>query len=130
MDDCVFCKIVAGEIPSYRVYEDEKFFAFLDINPLSRGHVLVVPKKHFRWVHDVENFGAYWETALLVQKKIVGSLNPQWVQYMTQGVVPHAHIHVIPRYTPVESSSAYPDEMMIGLSADEMRTLAEEIAQE
>ncbi|HUT83969.1 MAG TPA: HIT domain-containing protein, partial [Thermodesulfobacteriota bacterium] len=46
MEDCIFCKIIKGEIPSFKVYEDEKVFAFEDINPISEGHTLVVPKKH------------------------------------------------------------------------------------
>ena len=48
MNDCVFCKIVAGEIPAHKVYEDDKYLAFLDIRPLSPGHTLVIPKTHFR----------------------------------------------------------------------------------
>ena len=59
--DCIFCKIVSGKIPCYKVYEDENFLAFLDIRPLNLGHTLVIPKKHFRWVWDVPNIGEYFE---------------------------------------------------------------------
>ena len=54
MDDCIFCKIVKGEIPSEKVYEDEKVLAFKDINPVTPIHVLVIPKKHFKDVLDVK----------------------------------------------------------------------------
>lgn len=53
MKDCIFCKIVAGEIPCYKIYDDDNFLAFLDINPQSPGHTQVIPKKHYRWVWDL-----------------------------------------------------------------------------
>ena len=61
MENCIFCKIVSGEIPSYKVYEDNEFMAFLDVRPLNLGHTLVIPKKHYRWVWDVPNIGEYYE---------------------------------------------------------------------
>src|SRR4051812_29351975 len=63
MHDCIFCKIVRGEIPSTKVYEDEDFLAFMDKNPRSPGHVQVIPKKHYRWVWDVPHIGKYFEVA-------------------------------------------------------------------
>ena len=53
MNDCLFCKIIKGDIPSFKVYEDDMVFAFLDINPKSNGHTLIVPKKHFK---DIRQF--------------------------------------------------------------------------
>ncbi len=53
MKDCIFCKIVRGEIPCHKIYEDDGFLAFLDINPQSPGHTQVIPKKHYRWVWDL-----------------------------------------------------------------------------
>lgn len=97
MSDCIFCKIVAGEIPSYKVYEDEKFFAFLDINPQSPGHVQVIPKQHYRWVWDVPNVGEYFEVArtiALAERKAFGA---EWILSRIIGdEVPHAHIWVYP----------------------------------
>ena len=58
--DCIFCRIIADEIPSHKLHQDENFVAFLDIQPLNNGHTLVVPRKHYRWVYDVEKFGEYW----------------------------------------------------------------------
>ena len=53
MNDCVFCQIAAGKIPCFKIYEEEGFLAFLDINPWVEGHTLVIPKKHYRWVWDM-----------------------------------------------------------------------------
>jgi len=65
MSDCIFCKIIRGELPSYKVYEDEHTFAFLDIKPVNAGHTLVVPKKHSHNIFDIapEDWAALAETA-------------------------------------------------------------------
>lgn len=97
MNDCIFCKIVAGEIPAHKVYDDEEFLAFLDIHPQSPGHVQVIPKAHVRWVWDVANAGAYFEVAkkiALAQRK---AFNSEWILSRVIGdEVPHAHIWVFP----------------------------------
>lgn len=99
MDDCVFCKIIKGEIPCHKVYENDNFLAFLDIQPFTDGHTLVIPKKHYRWVYDVPNFGEYWEFAKKVTLILQEKLQPDYISYITMGkLVPHAHIHIIPRY--------------------------------
>ncbi len=98
--DCIFCKIMKGEIPSYKVYEDELFFGFLDIAPLSKGNTLLIPKKHYRWVNDVPEFGAYWEAARKIAQALERSLGATSISYFTFGEeVPHAHIRIIPRYS-------------------------------
>jgi histidine triad (HIT) family protein len=97
--DCIFCKIIKGEIPCHKVYEDDNFLAFLDINPTSLGHTLLIPKIHYRWVYDVPNFGEYWLVAQKIALNIKNSpLNPEYISFLTMGnEVPHAHIHIIPR---------------------------------
>lgn len=98
--DCIFCKIVNGQIPSYKVYEDELFFGFLDIFPLSRGNTLLIPKKHYRWVNDIPEFGAYWEAAKKIAGVLEKNLGATSISYLTLGEeVPHAHIRIIPRYS-------------------------------
>jgi histidine triad (HIT) family protein len=87
MENCIFCKIAKNEIPSFKVFENEKFFAFLDINPRNPGHTLVIPKEHFRWVWDVPYLGEYFE----VVGKIV-------VSFVIGEEIPHAHIHLVPRF--------------------------------
>lgn len=97
MPDCIFCKIISGSIPSYKIFEDDRFLAFLDIMPVVPGHTLVVPKKHYRWVHDVVEFGAFWEVAQKVAKAQMAALGSPTVIFGTAGFqVPHAHIHVLP----------------------------------
>lgn len=99
MDNCIFCQIVAGKSPSYKIYEDDYFFGFLDYRPLNPGNSLLIPKNHYRWVYDVPNFGGYWEIAkriALITQKTVESHS---VDFLTLGYeVPHAHIRIIPRF--------------------------------
>ena len=97
MKDCIFCKIVRKEIPSYTVYEDNDFLAFADINPQSPGHVQVIPKTHHRWVWDVENIGDYFKVVqkiALAQRK---SFNTKMILSKVYGEdVEHAHVWVFP----------------------------------
>ncbi len=97
MNNCIFCKIVRGEIPSYKVYEDQNFLAFIDINPTSPGHVQVIPKTHYRWVWDVPNVGEYFEVARKIAKAQMKAFNTDWILSKIVGEdVPHAHIWVYP----------------------------------
>ncbi|MBI2048747.1 MAG: HIT domain-containing protein [Parcubacteria group bacterium] len=95
MEDCVFCKIVAGNVPAEKVYEDETYLAFLDIRPLSAGHTLVIPKAHHRWVWDVADAGAYFETAKKIALAIKDAFGNDAVHSKIVGdEVHHAHIWV------------------------------------
>jgi len=97
MTDCIFCKIVAGEIPSYKIYEDEKYLAFLDIMPNCTGHTLVIPKKHMQWVWDFPELGEYFEVVGKIarhHREIIGGGVIRSVVYGWE--VPHAHIHIKP----------------------------------
>jgi histidine triad (HIT) family protein len=97
--DCIFCKIVAGQIPAKVVYQDNDFLAFLDINPQSPGHVQVIPKKHVRWVWDVENVGAYFEVCRKIALSQRKAFNTDWICSKIVGdEVHHAHIWVMPNY--------------------------------
>lgn len=97
MTDCVFCRIASGELPSYNVFEDDQFIAILDIAPVVLGHTLILPKKHYRWVHEVNEFGAFWEIAQKVAKAQLKALGGETIVFATAGFrVPHAHIHVMP----------------------------------
>jgi len=131
MDNCIFCKIVHGEIPCHKVYENEDFLAFLDVYPFAKGHVLVVPKKHYRWVYDVPNFGNYWQIVQKIALNIKdSSLNPEYISFLTMGnEVPHAHIHIIPRFklddiTPVLHSLPH-----FKFSDKELASIAQKIGQ-
>lgn len=96
---CIFCQIVKKQIPAKVVYEDDDFLAFLDINPLNPGHTLIIPKKHYKLVFDVPNFGEYWEVAKKVALAAIKSLGAFTVNFLTMGFeIDHAHIHVVPRF--------------------------------
>lgn len=95
--NCVFCKIASGEIPSYKVYEDKDFFAFLDINPRAAGHVQVIPKEHRRWVWDVPNAGEYFEVVKKIAKAQQKAFQTELIRSQIFGdEIPHAHIWIWP----------------------------------
>ena len=97
MTDCIFCKIVAGEIPSYKIYEDEKYLAFLDIFPMCEGHTLVIPKEHVQWVWDYPNLGEYFEVVGKIARHHREVIGGGVVRETILGIdVPHAHIHIKP----------------------------------
>ncbi len=96
-NDCIFCKIVDKQIPAEVIFENEDFLSFLDINPRSPGHCLVIPKIHHRWVWDVEKAGQYFEIVkkiALAQKK---ALNTEIIYSLIHGIdIKHAHIWIYP----------------------------------
>jgi histidine triad (HIT) family protein len=97
MENCIFCKIVRGEISAHKVYEDDNFVAFLDIHPQSPGHVQVIPKEHVRWVWDVKNVGEYFEVARKIAKAEQKAFDTNWILSKIVGdEVEHAHIWVYP----------------------------------
>jgi histidine triad (HIT) family protein len=105
MEDCIFCKIIKGEIPSFKVYEDEKVFAFEDINPISEGHTLLIPKKHAEnlWEIPGEDLTAVHLASKKIIQAIRDSLNPTGVACLqlngrgANQIVMHYHLHLIPR---------------------------------
>jgi len=107
MDGCVFCKMVAGEIPVAKVYEDEAVFAFLDIGPISDGHTLVIPKEHCTRIHECAP-GILGDVALRlgkIAKAVVAAVNADGYNVLSNNgpaagqVVDHLHFHVVPRKT-------------------------------
>ena len=105
MTDCIFCKIVAGKIPSFKIFEDEKVLAFLDINPVSRGHTLVIPKAHAEnlWEIREEDLMAVHGASKKIIQALKDELNPSGVACLqlngrgVNQVVMHYHLHLIPR---------------------------------
>jgi len=95
----IFTKIINGEIPSYKVAEDENYYAFLDINPMAEGHTLVVPKKEVDYIFDLDpdTLGGLMQFAQKIAKKIDTAIDCKRVAVVVLGLeVPHAHIHLIP----------------------------------
>lgn len=104
--DCLFCKIIAGEIPSYKIYEDDNFLSILDINPVNLGHSLVIPKKHFINIFDaptdilpfVGNIVKKVSEAVKAGTKANG-INIIMNNDRPAGqLIDHAHIHIVPRF--------------------------------
>lgn len=94
----IFAKIVAGEIPCYKVYEDEKVLAFLDIHPESKGHVLVIPKVEVDKIYDLsdEDYSALMSAAKKIAKHMDDVLGARTLWKVVGTDVPHAHIHLMP----------------------------------
>ncbi len=98
---CIFCKIIKEEIPCNKVYKNEKFLAFLDIQPVSDGHILIIPKKHVIWMQEAEDkmIAEIFQLSKKLMKAIKKGLSCDYVQLSVVGTdVPHFHIHLIPRY--------------------------------
>lgn len=97
MENCIFCKIVSGEIPATKIYEDANYLAFLDIHPQAPGHAQVIPKTHYRWVWDVPNVGEYFEVVRNIARAQQKAFGTDWILSRIVGdEVPHAHIWVFP----------------------------------
>jgi histidine triad (HIT) family protein len=105
--DCIFCKIVAGEIPSHKIDDDDKTLAFMDINPWTRGHALVIPKEHSRNIYDADpaDVAAMHLTAQRLARRMRDRLGAEGINVLQSNepvamqTVFHTHAHVIPRYS-------------------------------
>lgn len=106
MKDCIFCKIVAGEIPCYKIYEDNDFLAFLDIQPISKGHTLIVPKKHYNTFLEtpVEILTQMTPIIHKIGKALIKATQADGLNFgLNNGsaagqIIMHTHFHIIPRF--------------------------------
>lgn len=106
MDDCLFCKIINGHIPSSKVYEDEHVYAFLDISPVNIGHTLVIPKKHVKNLYEMDDettqqvFTAVKNLAEPIKRAVhADGINLEMNNDAVAGqVIFHAHVHIVPRF--------------------------------
>ena len=104
-DDCIFCKIVAGTIPCFKLYEDQATLAFMDINPVHDGHCLVIPKAHYPTVFELppEAFAAAGSTAIKIARAVNRVVKPDGLNLLQSNgpgaaqSVPHFHLHILPR---------------------------------
>ena len=130
-DDCVFCGIIRGKLPSFVVYQDKDYIAFLDAYPFSRGHTLVCPKRHGETVWDMneEEIGGLFMVASMVSKAVVDATNADGFRFVQNNgeaanqVVPHVHIHTIP--VKLSDKGKWMDRK--NLSKEEMEVIAEKI---
>lgn len=105
MSNCVFCKIVDGEIPSYKIYEDENVIAILDISQATKGHTLVISKKHYKNLYDIDDklAGDIFRVVPKIANAIKNAFNPIGLNVLINTEKPlqtvfHFHLHIIPRY--------------------------------
>lgn len=117
--ECIFCKIINKEIQSYPVWEDKDFLVFLDIMPINKGHILIIPKKHEDSIYKLEDY--LYKESFLVAKKLSESLrkatNAIKIGIAVEGFgVDHAHVHLVPLYgahelNPERAQKASPEEL-------------------
>lgn len=129
MTDSIFTKIIKGEIPAYKIYEDDRVIAFLDIHPKTVGHTLVVPKQQveFLWDLDEKTYQAVMRAAQLLAKHLRTILGARYVGSEVIGVdVPHAHYHLLPfndvseLKRPVDAATG-PDHQQLVALAEKLR---------
>jgi histidine triad (HIT) family protein len=128
MEDSIFTKIIKGEIPCHKIYEDDATLAFLDIHPVSSGHTLVIPKKQveFLWDLDGKTYQSVMATAQKVALHLRETLGVPYVGVQVIGIdVPHAHVHLIPFKEAAEfharsDMSAVPDHAGLAALAEKL----------
>jgi len=139
MDECIFCQIVAGEVPSHAVYEDEVAYAFLDVNPLARGHTVVIPRDHYGRVGEMPDgvAGGLFRAITDLTPAIEAAVDaPASTVAFNNGEeagqeVPHTHCHVVPRFAGDGAGAVH--SLFAGtadLSDGEMSDLADEVRAE
>lgn len=99
MSDCVFCKIVAGDLPSKKVFENELFLAFLTIKPKGPNHTLLIPKTHYRWFYDLPDdlYDQIFKIVKTLAQELQAKTKADYVKLLIDGKdVPHVHVHLIP----------------------------------
>jgi histidine triad (HIT) family protein len=105
-EDCIFCKIIAGDVPCTKVYEDDVALAFMDIMPLNKGHLLVVPKEHFENIVEIDPqvYGHLASVICRIAKAVDAAVVPDGMNVLqlngeaANQVVPHLHMHIVPRW--------------------------------
>lgn len=114
MTDCIFCKIISGDIPSYKIYEDDETLAFLDITQTTKGHTLVIPKKHVRNVLEMtpDEAATLFSKVPVIAANLVEKLGASGLNILQNNeviagqTVFHAHVHLIPRFSEDDGFSA------------------------
>ena len=97
--ECILCQVVKGKLPSYKIYEDEKVLGILDINPITKGHCLILPKKHIVWFTDLNQAegSSFSQAVLIVAKKLKKVFKAKYVTILIRCTrIPHLHAHLVP----------------------------------
>lgn len=134
-DDCIFCKIVSGEIPSRKIYEDEDVIAIMDLNPTSKGHSLIIPKEHYTDIYDIdeETAAKIMRTAKKLAIQMTKALGCDGFNLLqNNGAVAgqtmfHFHLHLIPRYKDADNRML--KFTSVDLTDEEMDAIRDQIVQ-
>lgn len=137
-EDCLFCKIIDGELPSAKVYEDEYVYAFMDISQITKGHTLVIPKTHTRNIYETDEKTAkkFFARIPLVANAIKKAFNPVGLNMLNNNeilagqTVYHLHMHLIPRYDENDGFAYSWETHRDDYSQAELGDIAKKIAQE
>ena len=130
---CIFCKIAKGEIPCYKIYEDNDFLAFLDLSQATKGHTLIIPKKHYDNIFSLDEKIDIMRPVVTVAKALKKSLKIDNINMINNNgplagqTINHFHIHLIPRYDNDKVSLNFGEN---SFTAEELKTLSETIAKE
>lgn len=136
MSDCIFCKIINNELPSHKLYEDDDVLAFMDIQPINDGHLLIIPKKHAELISEVDDY--IFGKMHVVGKKINSALRDSGLNvegvnfFIADGEaagqeVFHVHLHLIPRFKDDAFGFKFPDDYEIMPSQEELKKAADSI---
>jgi histidine triad (HIT) family protein len=101
MGDCIFCKIIEKDIPAHIVWENDQFLAFLDVNPVNPGHLLIIPKEHIESIFDLkdEQYKKVFEIAKTLSTPLQNAMQAKKIGIAVEGFgVPHAHVHLVPLF--------------------------------
>ncbi|HLD38626.1 MAG TPA: HIT family protein [Candidatus Nanoarchaeia archaeon] len=124
--DCIFCKIIDGEIPVVKIFEDKKYFAFLDMNPINPGHTLLIPKKHTDYLFDLsdDEYSELMLKAKHLAKILKNKLKSKKIGLIVEGFgVSHVHIHLVP----INSMGELNQKRTKPMNKEELNRLAEKI---
>ncbi len=133
--ECIFCKLVRNEIPSKKIYDDKDVMAFLDINPASIGHSMIIPKKHFANLHEIDDhtLGKVMGVAKIIAERAMKRLAAQGVNILQSNgrhagqIIDHMHVHVIPRYDNDNIMLRFPRAQ---LSEEDMKKIQDKMKEE
>lgn len=129
-ENCIFCQIIKGQLPCYKIYENDNFIVFLSINPVSIGHSLIVPKKHYRWVWDYPDLGEYFNLTKKILKAIKKAFDADMVyQFVAGNEIHHAHIWLFPNID-IPKENGLNLALFKNFSAEEMQNIADKIKKE
>ncbi|WP_026905673.1 HIT family protein [Paucisalibacillus globulus] len=137
-EDCIFCKIIAGEIPSAKVYEDDQVYAFLDISQVTKGHTLVIPKKHVKNIYETpsEVASELFARVPRIANAIKAAYQPVGMNLLNNNEAPadqsvfHIHIHLIPRYGKGDGFSSNWKVHTEDYTSEDLKVIAADISNE